>query len=239
MVLSRQEREKLVLELYYNKGYTYRDISKELKMSPNQINDVIRRHEEKNNAVANKKKELSISSKAYKLFSKGKTNVEVAIMLDISQDQVTQFHLQYWKMIDQDKLVILHALLGDRIFSFFKLYKELIIKKEMSIEGIVKLVEIALDSLPYVEAHYEQVKQAADRQQERLDYLESRERTLQEEKSRMVTLPSSSYHVNDRETSSSSSELTSLPYSSSENYDPWSEYRNERKKSKLLGSKFS
>jgi DNA-directed RNA polymerase specialized sigma subunit len=121
MVLSRQEREKLVLELYYNKGYTYRDISKELKMSPNQINDIIRRHEEKNNVVANKKKELSISSKAYKLFSKGKTNVEVAIMLDISQDQVTQFHLQYWKMIDQDKLVILHALLGDRIFSFFKL----------------------------------------------------------------------------------------------------------------------
>jgi DNA-binding CsgD family transcriptional regulator len=233
MVLSRQEREKLVLELYYNKGYTYRDISKELKMSPNQINDIIRRHEEKNNAVANKKKELSISSKAYKLFSKGKTNVEVAIMLDISQDQVTQFHLQYWKMIDQDKLVILHALLGDRIFSSFKLYKELIIKKEMSIERIVKLVEIALDSLPYVEAHYEQVKQAADRQQERLDYLESRERTLQEEKSRMVTLPSSSYHyVNDRETSSSSSEPTSLPYLSSENYDPWSEYRNERKKSK-------
>jgi predicted DNA-binding protein YlxM (UPF0122 family) len=233
MVLSRQEREKLVLELYYNKGYTYRDISKELKMSPNQINDIIRRHEEKNNAVANKKKELSISSKAYKLFSKGKTNVEVAIMLDISQDQVTQFHLQYWKMIDQDKLVILHALLGDRIFSFFKLYKELIIKKEMSIERIVKLVEIALDSLPYVEAHYEQVKQAADRQQERLDYLESRIHTLKKEKSKMVTLPSSSYHyVNDRETSSSSSEPTSLPYLSSENYDPWSKYRNERKKSK-------
>lgn len=137
MVLSRQEREKLVLELYYNKGYTYRGISKELKMSPNQINDIIRRHEEKNNAVANKKKELSISSKAYKLFSKGKTNVEVAIMLDIPQDQVTQFHLQYWKMIDQDKLVILHALLGDRIFSFFKLYKELIIKKEMSIERVI------------------------------------------------------------------------------------------------------
>ena len=107
-------------------------------------------------------------------------------------------------------------------------------------KGVISLIETALYKLPYVEAHYEQVKQAADRQQERLDYLESRERTLQEEKSRMVTLPSSSYHyVNDRETSSSSSEPTSLPYSSSENYDPWSEYRNERKKSKLLGSKFS
>jgi transposase len=39
MVLSRGEKEKLVLDLYYNKGYTYRDIAKELKMSPNQIRD--------------------------------------------------------------------------------------------------------------------------------------------------------------------------------------------------------
>jgi DNA-directed RNA polymerase specialized sigma subunit len=42
MVLSRGEKEKLVLDLYYNKGYTYRDIAKELKMSPNQIRDIVR-----------------------------------------------------------------------------------------------------------------------------------------------------------------------------------------------------
>jgi transposase-like protein len=51
MVLSREEKEKLVLDLYYNKGYTYRQLAKELKMSPNQIRDIIRRHEEKNNAI--------------------------------------------------------------------------------------------------------------------------------------------------------------------------------------------
>ena len=33
MVLNREEKEKLVLDLYYNKGYTYRQIAKELKMS--------------------------------------------------------------------------------------------------------------------------------------------------------------------------------------------------------------
>ena len=72
MVLSREEKEKLVLDLYYNKGYTYRQLAKELKMSPNQIRDIIRRHEEKDNAIANRKRELSLSSKAYKLYSKGK-----------------------------------------------------------------------------------------------------------------------------------------------------------------------
>jgi predicted DNA-binding protein YlxM (UPF0122 family) len=42
MILGRKEKEKLVLELYYEKGYTYRDIAKELRMSPNQISDIIK-----------------------------------------------------------------------------------------------------------------------------------------------------------------------------------------------------
>src|SRR5918999_6365159 len=112
MNLSREEKEELVLELYYEKDYTYRQIAKELHMSPNQIQDIIKRHEEKTNAKANKKKELSLSSKAYKLFSKGKTNMEVAITLDIPQVQVAQFYLQYLKLRGQDKLVILHSLLS-------------------------------------------------------------------------------------------------------------------------------
>jgi DNA-binding transcriptional regulator LsrR (DeoR family) len=122
MTLSREEKEKLV-ELYYEKGYTYRQIAKELHMSPNQIQDIIRRHEEKNNVKANKKKELSVSSKAYELFSKGKSSLEVAITLDIPQTQVTQFRSQYWKLKGQDKLVMLHSLLGDRIFSFLNYTK--------------------------------------------------------------------------------------------------------------------
>ena len=51
-------------------------------MSPHQITDIIKRHEENDNAIANKKKHLSLSSKAYKMFSEGKTNVEVAIKLN-------------------------------------------------------------------------------------------------------------------------------------------------------------
>jgi hypothetical protein len=163
------------------------------------------------------------------LFSKGKTDKEVAIKLDIPQTQVAQFHSEYWKLIGQNKLVILHALLGDRIFSFFKLYKELIIKREMSIERVADLVETALFKLPYAETLFEQAKRAADRQQERLDYLEN-QHTLKEEKRRTITLPSSSYHyTNDGEYSSSQSKSPPLTYSPPEDYDPWSEYRNKRK----------
>jgi hypothetical protein len=64
--------------------------------------------------------------------------------------------------------------------------------------------------------------------------VENRIHTIKEEKSRMVTLPSTSYqYVNDREASNSSSKPSSLPYWSSENYDPWSEYRNKPKKNSI------
>ena len=54
MFPSREDKEKLVLDLYFDKDRTYRDIAKELRMSLNQIRDVIKRNEEKNNAIANK-----------------------------------------------------------------------------------------------------------------------------------------------------------------------------------------
>ena len=74
MVLSREEKEKMVLDLYYNKSYTYKQLTRELRMSPNQLSEIIKRHEEKeNDAIANKKKMLSLSSQAYKLFYEGKT----------------------------------------------------------------------------------------------------------------------------------------------------------------------
>ena len=53
-------------------------------MSPNQIRDIIRRHEEKDNAIASRKRELSLSSKAYKLYSK--------------------FYFEYFRLTGQDEL---------------------------------------------------------------------------------------------------------------------------------------
>src|ERR687896_334223 len=141
MVLSREEKENMVLDLYYNKGYTYKQLTKELRMSPNQLREVIKRHEKKNDAIANKKKELSLSSQAYKLFYEGKTNVEVAIKLDLPQEQVTQFHLEYWRLQNQDKLESLYMVTKGRVPSLWKLYRELVINRGMSIEAVAKVVD--------------------------------------------------------------------------------------------------
>jgi hypothetical protein len=174
MSLSREETEKRVLELYYDKGYTYRQIARELRKSPNQIRAILKRHEEKNEVIANRKKVLSLTSQAYKLFSEGRTNVEVALKLDLPQPQVTQLRLEYWKLQDQDSVASLHIVTKGRAGRLWKLYNELVIKRGLSYEKVASLVEIALDRLPYVEALYEQAKWAADRQQERYDSLENR-----------------------------------------------------------------
>src|SRR5215217_5412540 len=162
MIQSREEKEKMVLDLYYTKGYTYKQLTRELRLSPNQLREIIKRHEEKKNddAVANKKKELSLSSRDYKLFYEGRTNVQVAIKLDLPQDQVTQFRLEYWRLQDQDKLESLYMVTKGRASRLWKLYRELIINRGMSIEAVAKVVDIALNRLPHMEMILEQTTKA-------------------------------------------------------------------------------
>src|SRR5215208_492992 len=84
-ILTRQERERLVLELYYNQGKTYREIAKVARISPRDIGVILNkiieqkktealkeeRQQDNNDAEENKQQEqqqhLSLSAQAYKL----------------------------------------------------------------------------------------------------------------------------------------------------------------------------
>ena len=77
-ILTRQERERLVLELY-NQGKTYREISKEARISPRDIGVILNKIVEQktkakgqqdNNDVEQNQQEqlLSLTTQAYKLF---------------------------------------------------------------------------------------------------------------------------------------------------------------------------
>ena len=95
MILTRQERERLVLDLYYNQGKTYREIAKEARISPRDIGIILNKAvEEKSEGMKqqddNDGKEdieqqvhLSLAAQAYKLFSDRKTPLEVAIALNL------------------------------------------------------------------------------------------------------------------------------------------------------------
>src|SRR5829696_1007960 len=80
-ILTRQERERLVLDLY-NQGKTYREISKEARISPRDIRVILNKvveektkasQEQQDNDKAEQYQEqeprqLSLSAQAYKLF---------------------------------------------------------------------------------------------------------------------------------------------------------------------------
>ena len=73
-ILTRQERERLVLDLYYNQGKTYREICKEVRISPRDIGVILNKvieektkeeeiTQDNNSAEKNQQEHLSLSTK--------------------------------------------------------------------------------------------------------------------------------------------------------------------------------
>ncbi len=99
-ILNRQERERLVLDLY-SQGKTIREIAKEVRMSFRDIGAILNKAVEEKKTEGSKEEgikqqdnaeeireqeeqqHLSLSTQAYKLFSDRKTPLEVAIELNL------------------------------------------------------------------------------------------------------------------------------------------------------------
>src|SRR5215204_1535643 len=121
-ILTRQERERLVLDLYYNQGKTYREISKEARISPRDIRVILNKaieektkeeeginQQDNNGAEKNQQDQhLSLSAQAYKLFSEGKTPLEVAIALNLRESEATKFYREYWKLKNLHNLYMVY-----------------------------------------------------------------------------------------------------------------------------------
>jgi DNA-binding NarL/FixJ family response regulator len=98
-MLTRQEREQLVIDLY-NQGKTIRDIAKEVRMSFRDIGTILKKEEEKekqkkqqeSNTTSidndNNQQVLPLSTQAYERFSQGKNPIQVAIELNLRESQV-------------------------------------------------------------------------------------------------------------------------------------------------------
>jgi len=91
-MLTRQEKERLVLDLY-SQNKTYREIAKEVRICPRDIGIILKKASgEKEEKQDRKQSLLSPSSQAYKLFSEGKTPIEVAIALDLGESETTKYY---------------------------------------------------------------------------------------------------------------------------------------------------
>jgi hypothetical protein len=199
MVLTRQEKEKLVLDLY-NQGKTYREIAKEARMSLRDIGVIVNKavkeeelktdhrndkeNQDTNNSAEKKlnEQELSLSTRAYKLFSKGKALVEVAVALNLEEAEVTRYYKEYLKLKQSHGLYLAYEETEGEIEPFLKLY-ELSKTADMDTKQVVNLLEIANNDLPALENRYLKLKNEVDH----LEYRKANSnRTLQNLENQMV-----------------------------------------------------
>jgi hypothetical protein len=83
-------------------------------------------------------------------FFKGKKPLEVAIILNLGQSQVTAYYADYLKLVQLDDITQIYRELGSGIWDFVKLCKEAKAAK-MGTSQIINLLKIANNQLPLVE----------------------------------------------------------------------------------------
>jgi transposase len=158
-VLTRQEKEKLVIDLY-NQGMSIREISKQARMSFRDIGFILKKASREEEEGQDKKR-LSPSTQAYSLFSKSKTPLQVAIELDLTESETAEFYQEYLNLKQMNDLRMVYEEIGDDIAYFLKLYR---LSKEanMNSEHVVKLLQIANEYLPVLELKYKKLKKEID-----------------------------------------------------------------------------
>ena len=116
-MLSNVEKEKLVLDLYYNQRKNLREIAHEARNSFRDISAIIKKKEaavndaygsgngiglvdnqqqQQSNDSNDKKPPNKKATKAYKLFDERKKPVEVAVQFSISEKEATRYYKEYW-----------------------------------------------------------------------------------------------------------------------------------------------
>src|SRR5215211_393566 len=172
MVLTRQEKEKLILDLY-NQGNTYKQIAEIARVSPRDIKPVLEKAEkerekelgintkESNNSSTGSQnqtqKKISTCSQAYHLFSEGKTPLDVAIKLNLKEPEATKYYRQYWKLKQLHTLNIIYEDIGDDIIHISKIHRK-IRAAGMGVGQAIDLIKNANNDLPALEQKYQKLK---------------------------------------------------------------------------------
>ena len=142
MTLTRQERERFVLDLY-NQGKSTREITEEARISFRDIGAILNKAIEEKETSKEQADKVTKSTQAYKLFSEGKSPVQVAIELNLQEPQVAKFYLEYWKLVQHHSLNWVYEQVKDDIRYFVKLYISAKVAR-MGVEQVVNLLKIAI-----------------------------------------------------------------------------------------------
>src|ERR671918_2038621 len=147
--MDKKQKEALVLALL-EKGETYRDIARKAGVSPNTIK-----------AIANKSgldESTSIHSRAFELFSEGKTPLQVAIALNLEAEIAIQYHQQYYMLLGCTEFTKTYLQVKDNPWPYVNLAR-LVHSARMGDDEVVELLKIANGYLPRVRLEYDRVNE--------------------------------------------------------------------------------
>jgi hypothetical protein len=103
---------------------------------------------------------LSIPAQAYRLFSEGKTPIEVAIILNIREPEATQFNLEYWKLSQLDSLNLIYQETNGNISSLADLHKQMK-AAGLTVKHTITLLILANNDIQSIEQKCEDLKRKA------------------------------------------------------------------------------
>ena len=87
-----EDRKKRVIDLYFNQHKSYSEIAQIEKMSPRDIHAIIKEEQVRRQKCEHQQQQVETSGKAYELFFKRYTPLQVAIELNIRQSEATKYY---------------------------------------------------------------------------------------------------------------------------------------------------
>ena len=169
MKLPIEERKKYVIELH-KKGYTIRQIAKELHMSTRDVEKIVKEYEKEQKEARErgivekeeKTKEQLFSSKrseALKLFKEGTKLVDVAIGLKISAEEAIMFYQDYCTLQYSDQYMQIYTELNNTnsFNQFIDLY-HVVKQKKWSVEKAIEAIEMT-DDIPLLEKRHKDLSE--------------------------------------------------------------------------------
>jgi hypothetical protein len=156
VALTREERQRRVLELH-NQSMGTRKIAQIPQMSFRDIGVILKDADEKKEVEQQQKEQEFESSRAYKLFSEGKSPVQVAIELNIRAQQAIIFQREYWDLKGIHELNQIYEDIKDDPGAFVKICR-LTKNAGKGPQHVNRLLEIANNDLPALEWMYERLE---------------------------------------------------------------------------------
>jgi predicted transcriptional regulator len=146
--MNKKQKEGLVLALY-EKGKTYREITKEAGVSPNTIKAIVNK--------AGLDQNTSITSRVYELYSQQNSPLQVAIALGLKAEEALRYHQEFFMLLGCTEFTKLYLRIKDNPWPYVNLV-ELALDSGTGDDEVLELLKIANDSLPSVRVEYDKLE---------------------------------------------------------------------------------